>query len=195
MQKIVFEGPCCAGKSLCIKNLMLNDENLHVMEYNDFEHKDIIFPPLSREMIMEAMTVFLEVERMRYRQIRKAATSNLYKNALIDRSFITLLAFQYAISHIIGLEMIRELELFWESKKEVIRPTKVVILNVSHEVQIKRAGEARDKYLSVLLEEDFNQKFVNYIKLYCKTKGYNFLYVNTDLLCPAKVVKIVRRFL
>lgn len=192
IRTIGFEGVCCAGKSACIKQIRDLLPVYFIPEYNDYKHKVSDPPQSSEKLIWKAMYIFSNIEKKRFEKWSEIKNLMGDEIVLVDRSFITILAVQYAvILHKTSSGMMDKLEEYWLGLPHVIIPDKIVILDVSSNQQLKRAKNSKVGYLPIFLEESFNSRFVAYIRDFCKKINIENIYVDTTSLSLDQVRGIV----
>tara|TARA_Y100001970_G_scaffold293850_2_gene443853 strand:+ start:3531 stop:4127 length:597 start_codon:yes stop_codon:yes gene_type:complete len=180
MSIIAIEGPCAAGKSSCIQQLTRRSGVHSIREYNDYSYSPPTFPPTSIKMTWDGMKIFETLEEQRLVDLGNILEGSNPTHVLLDRSFLTILAFRYGIIPVTGINIQEEIELHWINSSLKILPDIVIILDVSHSQQLKRVYHIRDRYLPILLDQTFNLRSVQYMIDFCTRHRIRYLYIDTD---------------
>lgn len=178
---IALEGGICSGKTTLAKEFERQDFYL-IPEYMDIIHpyeEDRINDLVSSNQ--SAINVFLEIEKRR-KEIYLENCSD--KNAILDRSYLTLFAYEYAIGrNISNME-------FPDLHQNVIAPDLVVFLNVNDELRIKRSHDRCDKDMpEIFLNHNFNKRLKRF---FLKQNQVPCVFLNTENLDPIKMVKLMQ---
>lgn len=178
---IALEGGICSGKTTLAKEFERQGFYL-VPEYMD------IIQPCEENRINDlassnhsAINVFLEIEKR-----RKEIYSENYngKNAILDRSYLTLFAYEYAIGrNISGVD-------FPNLAQNIIAPDLVVFLNVNDELRVKRSRDRCDEDMpEIFLNHNFNKRLKQF---FLKQNQVPCVFLNTENLDPIKMVKLMQ---
>ena len=194
MKIIAIEGPCAAGKSSCIQQLTSNLGVHSIQEYNDYSYSPPVFPPTSIKMIWEGMKIFVKLEEQRLEDLTKLVEGPNPAYTLLDRSFLTILAFRHGIIPLIDIDIQEELESYWINNSMKILPNIVIILGVSHSQQLKRTHRIQEKYLPILLDETFNLRSTNYMIGFCIRHEIQYFYIDTDEKSIKDICNIITEY-
>lgn len=151
---IALEGGICSGKTTLAKEFERQGFYL-IPEYmdiiNQYDEERINNLASSNQ---SAINVFLEIEKRR-REIYLENHNN--KNTILDRSYLTLFAYEYAVGRNISNMQ------FLNLAQNVITPDLIVFLYVKDELRAKRSYERRDEDMpEIFLNHNFNKRWFNY---------------------------------
>ncbi len=178
---IALEGGICSGKTTLAKEFERQGFYL-VPEYMD------IIQPCEENRINDlvssnqsAINVFLEIEKRR-KEIYLENCSD--KNAILDRSYLTLFAYEYAIGrNISNME-------FPDLYQNVITPNLIVFLDVNDEQRIKRSHDRCDENMpEIFLNHNFNKRLKQF---FLKQNQVPCVFLNTENLDPLKMVNLMQ---
>ena len=178
---IALEGGICSGKTTLAKEFERQDFYL-IPEYMDIIHpyeEDRINDLVSSNQ--SAINVFLEIEKRR-KEIYLENCSD--KNAILDRSYLTLFAYEYAIGrNISNME-------FPDLYQNVITPNLIVFLDVNDEQRIKRSHDRCDENMpEIFLNHNFNKRLKQF---FLKQNQIPCVFLNTENLDPLKMVNLMQ---
>lgn len=178
---IALEGGICSGKTTLAKEFERQDFYL-IPEYMDIIHpyeEDRINDLVSSNQ--SAINVFLEIEKRR-KEIYLENCSD--KNAILDRSYLTLFAYEYAIGrNISNME-------FPDLYQNVITPNLIVFLDVNDEQRIKRSHDRCDENMpEIFLNHNFNKRLKQF---FLKQNQVPCVFLNTENLDPLKMVILMQ---
>ncbi len=178
---IALEGGICSGKTTLAKEFERQDFYL-IPEYMDIIHpyeEDRINDLVSSNQ--SAINVFLEIEKRR-KEIYLENCSD--KNAILDRSYLTLFAYEYAIGrNISNME-------FPDLYQNVITPNLIVFLDVNDEQRIKRSHDRCDENMpEIFLNHNFNKRLKQF---FLKQNQVPCVFLNTENLDPLKMVNLMQ---
>lgn len=178
---IALEGGICSGKTTLAKEFERQDFYL-IPEYMDIIHpyeEDRINDLVSSNQ--SAINVFLEIEKRR-KEIYLENCSD--KNAILDRSYLTLFAYEYAIGrNISNME-------FPDLYQNVITPNLIVFLDVNDEQRIKRSYDRCDENMpEIFLNHNFNKRLKQF---FLKQNQVPCVFLNTENLDPLKMVNLMQ---
>lgn len=176
---IALEGGICSGKTTLAKEFERQGFYL-VPEYMD------IIQPCEENRINDlvssnqsAINVFLEIEKRR-KEIYLENCSD--KNAILDRSYLTLFAYEYAIGRNISNMEFPDLY--------HITPNLIVFLDVNDEQRIKRSHDRCDENMpEIFLNHDFNKRLKQF---FLKQNQVPCVFLNTENLDPLKMVNLMQ---
>lgn len=189
MRTVALEGPCCAGKSACVDLLLSQHGIPSVPEFTDIVREIPSFPPQSTDEVRAAMEHFDRIEKERFAIWRRLCNESDRKGAVIlDRSFLSVVAFQEAVRPLLESEIFFDARGFWEGCAHLASPDLVVLLTARHEVLIERSQNAHGGYLPILLDQGFNERFVESVVQQCKERDVVCVFIDTSDRLPAEVV-------
>lgn len=178
---IALEGGICSGKTTLAKEFERQGFYL-IPEYMDIIH------PSEEERINDfassnqsAINVFLEIEKR-----RKAIYLKNYsdKNAILDRSYLTLFAYEYAIGRDISNMQFPNLV------QNVITPDLIVFLNVNDKLRAKRSYDRCDEDMpEIFLNHNFNRRLKQF---FLRQNQIPCVFLNTENLNPLKMVNLMK---
>ena len=178
---IALEGGICSGKTTLAKEFARQGFYL-IPEYMD------IIQPYEEERINDlassnksAINVFLEIEKRRKEIYLKNYSD---KNAILDRSYLTLFAYEYAIGRDISNMQFPNLV------QNVITPDLVVFLDVNDKLRAKRSYDRCDEDMpEIFLNHNFNRR----LKLFfLRQNQVPSVFLNTENLNPLKMVNLMK---
>ena len=192
MSKIIaLEGMPGAGKTTFIKNYLDHSKKVFLPQLH-IKNKRIL-----RKNNLETSKQFLVAEKNKTSAIEKLSKN--HPEIIIDRSFITTLAYCYARSKMNNTpEEYKELLDFYKKiRNKITFPTHIVYIDVSIYKSLKRrhVHSKNEKY-----QNWFNPTFLNYFKDFYKTELKKFLplklyYINTSNLTPREVAKGINKII
>lgn len=162
MKIIALEGGMGSGKSTIGKQLG-SDGWVYFPEAIRFLSKqecDSIWGLAGTDQVME---ILLEAERRRFLEIQKLPKDS---KVVIDRSYYTFLAFEYASKN---QERFKKYYEIFPSLENVIRPDLVIFIDLNHEERLKRLTGRGDKIkssTSVMFTENFNSRLKSFFSLF-----------------------------
>lgn len=194
MSKIIaIEGVCCSGKSTLVRNLGSVGFGV-VKEYDEYANGQ--FPKLAANQkdLVKNTEFFIELERRRFQDNLTTITS--HQTLILDRSFITCCAFDYAA--FIGKKLSqcqRMVENMWREEKEKINPDIVILLDVSQENFSKRLKKSGKTLTPLLRNQKFNKDFNYYLRKTPVSWGVEMFVINTNNLSASQVIEQVFQLL
>jgi thymidylate kinase len=166
MITIGFDGLVRAGKTTLIKRLAPIFDAVIVEEYGAYIKRSVVgfpkFPPPSYEYALTASKLFMGIERQRVSDLE--STSPRGRLVLVDRTYLSCLAFDYAARHFSGFDTFSEVKILW-SRQERIEPDLVFFMDVSHDHLEQRIAPHKDKFLPHFYDEKFNSYVTEFLKL------------------------------
>lgn len=194
MSKIIaIEGVCCSGKSTLARNLGSRGFGV-VKEYDEYANSQ--FPELAanQEDLVENTKFFIELERRRFRD--SLITIANHQVLILDRSFITCCAFDYAAFAGTELSQCQHVvEDMWREEKEKINPDIVILLEISHENFLKRLKKSGKTLTPLLRNQRFNRDFNYYLRKVPTSWGIETFVINTNDLDASRVIQQVFQLL
>lgn len=178
---IALEGGICSGKTTLAKEFARQGFYL-IPEYMD------IIQPYEKERINDlassnqsAINVFLEIEKRRKEIYLKNYSD---KNAILDRSYLTLFAYEYAIGRDISNMQFPNLA------QNVITPDLVVFLDVNDKLRAKRSYDRCDEDMpEIFLNHNFNRRLKQF---FLRQNQVPCVFLNTENLNPLKMVNLMK---
>lgn len=158
------EGVCYAGKSTLIKNLEQCDKNIKiVLEYSQLasDNNLLACAPVQKDKAIKSANYFLELEFQRQKTI--AALQKESFTPVQDRSFLSCVAFDYAMDKIKNRNVWQKVETLFLSQNFVL-PDLIFFLQTNQDNVLKRYQKKQDKIPSFLLDSTFNQAFEEYFR-------------------------------
>ena len=164
---IGLEGGVCSGKTTFGKCLnKINKDNLFLPEYESFisKYEETILDSILDNT--EKYAMYFEIEKNR----KVYATLNNYKNLILDRTFFSILAYEYIRNNLVGIDnVIKNI-----NKCEVLMPDIIYFLSVEQQVRIERYKRRGQPLPEFYTSEDFNKKmymfFNNIVSRFVKVK-------------------------
>lgn len=185
---LTIEGVCCSGKSTLARHLQRVYGCGVIEEYGAYTES---FPglALSQTQLLENARFFINLERQRYRDSQTLGANSIL---ILDRSFITCCAFDYAAFKDTSLERhMHIVEALWQEAVEKLVPDTVVVLAVNEEnfqLRLKLSG----KTLTPLLRDrEFNHRFYTYLDTIPACWGKRLIWIDTNHLSESEVVSKV----
>jgi thymidylate kinase len=193
MRTIAFEGPCCVGKSACIDILFRKFQIPSVPEFTDIVGELPPFPPQSMAEVQEAMEYFARLENKRHAMWKRLCDEQAKRNHVIalDRSFLSVVAFQEASRSLLGNQVVFDARGFWDGCSPLVLPDLVVLLQASHDILIKRSANAQGEYYPVLLDQEFNRRFNESVVQQCQVRRIEYMTIDVSNLSAAEVVSVM----
>lgn len=178
---IALEGGICSGKTTLAKGFEQVGFNL-IPEYMD------IILPIEEERINEltgssqsALNVFLEIEKRR-KEIYKDYLKG--KNIVLDRSYLTLFAYEYAVGRDISRLKVQNLH------ENVIIPDLIIFLDINDALRKQRSNNRKDIDMpEIFLEHNFNKKLKQF---FLKQDQLPCIFLNTENLTPSQMITSLR---
>lgn len=178
---IALEGGICSGKTTLAKEFERQGFYL-VPEYMD------IIQPCEENRINDlassnhsAINIFLEIEKRR-KEIYLENYSG--KNAILDRSYLTLFAYEYAIGRNISSMQFPNLS------QNIVTPDLIVFLDVNDELRAKRSRDRCDKDMpEIFLNSNFNKRLKQF---FLRQNQVPCLFLNTENLDSFTMVNLMK---
>lgn len=150
---IAFEGLPCAGKTIFIDKFK--------RKYSDF----YCMPELFIDIKEDETSLSIRERYANAEILRKKRIDDVEQNVVLDRSFLSTLAFSYAKHKTTGDESdyIYNHKFFEETSQNIAIPDFVIVFVISpQESMLRRRKLVRDDTLSFWGNEVFLQNFLNY---------------------------------
>lgn len=114
-----------------------------------------------------AMELLLEAERRRMLEIKKLPEDS---KVILDRSYYTFLAFEYASKN---MERFKRYNKLFPFLKDVVVPDFIIFIHIGQNERLKRLnfrGEIEKKETSIMFQNEFNNRLKTFFELYYKGK-------------------------
>ena len=182
---LAIEGLVCSGKSTLCSSLAATYSLSLVKEYMDFlpaEH------PAGKQVLPadQRVALFTSLEASRLKSIPRNT------NTILDRSFLSLIAFEYAIAN---TGQPSSLATYLDSSHLFLVPTQTFFLDVSASEQTYRAKRRGTSVLPLLLSSSFNaavREFFGKLAVLCPD-SVQFVAADTTIQVPMFVNECLRR--
>ncbi len=179
---LALEGGICSGKTTLAKELSKHSF-LMVPEYMDFitkeEQLELDYLQKSKQ---SALPLLLNIEKRRQKEFLDKSV-----NLVLDRSYLTLLAFEYAKNNDDCHNLLKNKDLL----KEVINPDIIIFLDIDTQTRKDRCYDRGDFDMpSFYLDEKFNQKNKEFFQ---EKIDYNVVFFNTLNINPQKMANMISR--
>lgn len=181
---ITLEGGVAAGKSTVCSLLQKNHGFIHIPEYMDLA----LDPPasmLSKREPIDRFRFFLGIERLRSDRAMLHVTT---KKIALDRSFFTLLAFEYAQKKMgkssISINSLTKLE---KEGLQIIIPRMIMFLDVSDQERLRRVSQRGEPILNDLVSPTFNCHLKNFFKEL--SGAMETIWIDSDLRTPELIAQ------
>ena len=179
---IALEGGICGGKTSLAKELT-KYSYLMVPEYMDF------ITPTEQQQLdnlhnagENALGLLLKIEKR-----RKDTYLNKSSNIVLDRSFLTLFAYEYAMNGDDCSRFLADKEIM----SQVIQPDLVVYLDVNGDTRRQRCYDRGDFDMpEFYLDEKFNNKNKDF---FLTKTNFQTLFLNTDNLNAQEMAKQISK--
>lgn len=178
---IALEGGICSGKTTLAKEFEQQGFFL-IPEYMD------IIQPEEEERIdnlatsnLSAINVFLEIEKRRKEKYQSCFSE---KNIILDRSYLTLFAYEYAVARDINSLDVQNLH------ESVITPDLIIFLDVNDELRRQRSNDRLDINMpKMFLDHNFNKKLKYF---FLKQNHVPCIFLNTENLTASQMANILK---
>jgi thymidylate kinase len=153
MFTIGIEGLIKAGKSTLAHFLAEVLKAKLISEYGVYTKGSAAFPkypPTTLDEAIDAVNFFVKVERLRM--------NDFYSDngiVILDRTYLTCVAFDYAASHFTGFDISNESWRIWNDSPR-IEPDLILFLDVSNKELDRRLTATRHVYLPHFYQPEFN---------------------------------------
>lgn len=174
LQRLVaLEGMPGAGKTTFINNFVKDHPNIKLVP--ELEVKDL---KLLHEDNLQTSQLFLLAEKQKSNFIEELSRKNNF--ILIDRSFLSTLAYCYARSKKLKNRDYQKLvEFYKKNRKDIIFPTEIIFLDV----EIKKSIERRKKFASHPEYLNwFDEDFLSYFHDFYTLEITNFIDIEVNYL-------------
>lgn len=153
MYIVGIEGLVRAGKSTLAARLAARLLAKLILEYGVYSGGSATFPKYPPESYSEAVksiSYFIDIEARRVSDIQHED-----KLVVVDRTYLTCLAFDFAARHFTDFDIYEEARRSWASA-EKIEPNLIIFLDVSDEELDLRIAPDKHKYLPHFFQPSFN---------------------------------------
>lgn len=178
---IALEGGICSGKTTLAKQLE------KIGFFNVPEYMDIITPQEQKELDAlisqnkSALSFFLKMEKRRKELYE---TQYLQKDTVLDRSYLTLFAHEFAKNH----QHFALSELI--PKERVITPDLIIFLDVDDQLRKQRSINRGDIDMpAMFLNPEFNRDLKTFFLEKTSTKC---IFVNSEKLSPEQMAGLLK---
>lgn len=179
---VAIEGMAGAGKTTFINNY-IKKANIEFLPELEIDDKETLL-----QDNLETSKYFLIAEKQKSLLIEQLSIKN--KNIVVDRTFLTTLAYCYARSKRLGNNEYEQLQAFYEKNKHNITfPTKLILLDVDVNESLKR----RKVYAhNPEYTNWFDRDFLSYMRDFYENEMKKFIkidvfYLNTTNLSAAEI--------
>lgn len=172
---IGIEGLVFAGKTTLSENLGQSLPAAIVHEYGFYTDGLKSFPkypPESYRAAIEASQFFIDIEQERISVLKRLRLNNP-KYIVVDRTYITCLAFDYAAKLFTGFDTYDEVYMLWQ-RADKIEVDITIYLDVSDAEVMKRVPLRKSKCPNHLLDPEFNRQ------IRCYLQGQKVVTVNAN---------------
>lgn len=150
---IGIEGLVRAGKSTLSSFLAVELPARLICEYGVYSRGSKSFPKYPPQTYSEALnsiSYFIDIEALRISDILPKD-----KLVVVDRTYLTCLAFDYAARHFTGFDIYKTARNSWTVANK-IEPDLIIFLDVSDDVLDIRIAPDKHKYLPHFYQPEFN---------------------------------------
>lgn len=169
MYTIGFDGLIRAGKSTLIKRLSTLLNAGVIDEYGKYVKRLGVgfppFPPRSYEDAIHASRLFVEIEAQRVKDLNAYTACKI---VLVDRTYLSCLAFDFAARHYSGFDTFCEVRTMWSENVRIECDT-LFFLNVSDAHLQRRVLPHRDTFLPHFYDTKFNAYLTAFLNRECDT--------------------------
>lgn len=178
---IALEGGICSGKTTLAKQLE------KIGFFNVPEYMDIITPQEQKELDAlisqdkSALSFFLKMEK---RRKELYGTQCLQKDSVLDRSYLTLFAYEFAKNnqHPVLTESV--------SRERVITPDLIIFLDVNDQLRKHRSINRGDIDMpEMFLNSEFNRNLKTF---FVEKTPEKCIFVNSEKLAPEQMASILK---
>lgn len=180
MMIIALEGGVCSGKTtLCCrlqeKGFMHVNEHMTFLSPQDWERFGQIDP-------VHRIDFLLAVEEKR--QALMARFLDMGQNIVLDRTFLSLYAFEYAKGRF------EKAEEFKEKRKSFLNPDMILFLSVDEQTRRRRSMQRGDSFTAesdFFLQDSFNNGLKSFFKenqSYFNVRFLDSSHLTSDGICP-----------
>jgi len=169
MHIIGVEGISFSGKTLLVKAIKNNLRNVGIIEeYGVYAGgaKNFPFPAsFNRKEVLQLLNFFLKLELQRYKDLISLQREKSYKTLLIDRTVLSLMAFQYAIRFITKIDTYKEALKMIRRKRTCI-PDHIIYLAISPQTARERFMVYKGQPDDLFVDSFFNSKLIEFYQQY-----------------------------
>lgn len=168
-----IEGCSFAGKTT-LQNSLKSYDNFRVIdEYGSYTKGSAAFPaypPKSYQEALDASRFFIDVEKERLKDFEIMQLNNKFDFVFLDRTYLTCLAFDYAVRHFTHFDTYNTVVDMWRHTQK-IEPDFLLYMNVSQETIRRRISFRKSKCPDHLMHPEFNHHFKDFfdVNLFGKT--------------------------
>lgn len=150
---IGIEGLVRAGKSTLSSYLGKTLQAKIIPEYGVYTKGSAAFPqypPATLEEALAAIKFFIGIEQLRVNDLPIG-----HEIVIVDRTYLTCLAFDYAANHFTEFDIYKESHRLWREATK-IEPDLLIFLDVSDEELNRRIAPDKHVYLPHFYQPEFN---------------------------------------
>lgn len=163
---VAIEGLICAGKTSLLRNLKLTVDCLTIPEYGEFieNHEQLpMFPPSNRDQAIFASRFFARLEKRRQKELLLAKKGKSF--AVLDRSILSCLAFDFAARNFTGFDTYSEVIQIYQNEK-FLQPSLYLYLEIPYQMSINRMKQRGTFSGDHFAGEEFNNLLVGFYQYF-----------------------------
>lgn len=187
---IGFEGLIRSGKTTITKKVSKELNGFLIPEYGIYTDGSSVFPKFPAKSMSDAISsidFFIKIEEIRLKDIEESSSEII----IVDRTYLTCLAFDYAASKYASIDFFNKSLIAWKSAKKIC-PDIVVYLDVSDKNLNIRLSHRKNQYLSHF----YNSKFNKYMREFYRSQKLITINANKPInKVVIDVLKVVNEFI
>lgn len=117
-----------------------------------------LFPPVNTDAAIQSLKFFFRLEEVRWRAMSELSQ----EMKLLDRSIVTLAAFEYAAAPFSGISILDEAEAMMDAHRMWL-PDLIVLLRVTEKTITRRSQTCTEIRGKLFVNEEFNRRFMEYL--------------------------------
>ena len=178
---IALEGSSFAGKTTIsnhLTNIYPNSIRL-ISEYVEYAKGSKYFPPFPKtsQQAIDNLIFFLNLDAIRFSEIHENPE---YYSFLLDRSVLTLLAFNYALEKQYNIVCYEESYNLIVNSYRAFIPDLTIYLKIGHEELIRRFNTSRRETPNIFIDREFNFHFNNFFQLMCQRNEFRVIALDAE---------------
>ena len=177
---IALEGGICSGKTTLAKQLEKKGF-FYIPEY-----MDIITPQEQKELnalISQDKSALLFFLKMEQRRKYLYGSQSLQKNSVLDRSYLTLFAYEFAKNN-------KYPNLDLPLKENVIMPDLIIFLDINDQLRKQRSLKRKDVDMpEIFLNSEFNRRLKTF---FLEKSSEKCIFINSEKLEPEQMASILK---